>query len=462
MSPALVMSHSNESFEHEYHNVPSPKSDRPHSIDLSLALERELESESMPNSPARPDNKGGRPQSLDTNVLASIVTQLRMNLEEVTRERDSFRNELAETNSREQNLKDALQSVTDKCLRAEAGLSAARDKHQEDEEAIAMLRQKVEESRRALMRLQTESRRRSQIGNLSVDLSQPGSTPMNGPPTSKRASFTPLTGSPARASHRRIVSLSDPGFASAPPFGDNSQWATSPGFTSPDPSQSIRSPPLAGGQSRRMSGMFGWGSSQLPDVPSMDNFDIENLRKELEKLKEQLEETKHELSEAQEAREASESCVRALRTFIAENSVGEQTARSTIRAATKPDPTPATGQGAASRWGFKLWSMPETPANTPAPAPPSATSSSAAPVTRKLGGFFSPRSSISSTSSPARVLQEPPYHGSDTSSIADSTTEPVSPASSMPQTSIHVKDAEGASLDSMTLAEVAKPVEIHI
>ncbi|KAH9933328.1 uncharacterized protein B0H18DRAFT_983056 [Fomitopsis serialis] len=418
-------------------------SDRPHSIDLSLALERELESESLPNSPARVETRGARPQSLDTNVLASIVTQLRMSLED---------NELAETKFREENVKDALESVADKCLRTEAQLSAARDKHQEDEEAIAMLRQKVEESRRALMRLQTESRRRSQIGNLSVDLSQPGSTPMNGPPTSKRASFTPLTGSPARAGHRRIVSLSDPGFASAPTSGDNGQWPTSPGFTSPDPSQ---------GQSKRRSGMFGWGSSQLPDVPSLDNLQTDTLRKELEKVKEQLDETKHELREVQEAREASESCVRALRTFIAENSVGEQTARSTIRAATKPNSTPATSQqGAASRWGFKLWSTPETPVNSPAPAPSS--TPSVPPVTRKLGGFFSPRSSISSTSSPVRVPQEPPYHGSDTSSIADSTTEPVSPASSMPQANILVQDAEGASLDAVSLPEVGKPVEVPV
>ncbi|KZT70722.1 hypothetical protein DAEQUDRAFT_638640, partial [Daedalea quercina L-15889] len=410
------------------------------SIDLSLALERELEDESLPNSPARPETRGVRPQSLDTNVLASIVTQLRISLEGITRERDSLKSQLSETKFREENLKDALESITDKCLRAEAELAAARHKHQEDEEAISMLRQKVEESRRALMRLQTESRRRSQIGNLSVDLSQPGATAMNGPPTSKRASFAPLTGSPARAGHRRIVSLSDPGVASAPAPGDNGQWAISPGFTSPDPSQPIRSPQPSGGQSRRMSGMFGWGSSQLPDVPSFDNIETEALRKELGKLKEQLEETKHELSEAQEAREASESCVRALRTFIAENSAGEQTARSSIRAATKPNTAPATSQqGGTSRWGFKLWSTPETPANSPANTASAASGAAApSPVTRKLGGFFSPRSSISSTSSPARHPQEPPYHGSDTSSIADSTTEPVSPVSSMPQASIHV------------------------
>ena len=147
MSSALVMYNSNDSFEHEFHDAPSPKSDRPHSIDLSLALERELDSESLPNSPAKPEMRGGRPQSLDTNVLASIVTQLRLNLEDITRERDSLKNELSETKFREENLKDALESITDKCLRTEAELTAAKAKQQEDEEAISMLRQKVEESR---------------------------------------------------------------------------------------------------------------------------------------------------------------------------------------------------------------------------------------------------------------------------------------------------------------------------
>ena len=147
MSSALVMSNSDDSFEHEFHDAPSPKSDRPHSIDLSLALERELDSESLPNSPARPEMRGGRPQSLDTNVLASIVTQLRISLEDITRERDSLKNELSETKFREENLKDALESITDKCLRAEAELTEAKAKHQEDEEAVSMLRQKVEESR---------------------------------------------------------------------------------------------------------------------------------------------------------------------------------------------------------------------------------------------------------------------------------------------------------------------------
>ena len=48
---------------------------RPMSIDLSLELERQLEAESLPNSPNPP-----RPQSLDVNVLVNLVTQLRLSL----------------------------------------------------------------------------------------------------------------------------------------------------------------------------------------------------------------------------------------------------------------------------------------------------------------------------------------------------------------------------------------------
>ncbi len=118
------------------------ESNRPTSIDLSLALERELDNESLPNSPNPP-----RPQSLDTHVLASIVTQLRLSLAEVTKERDTLKEHLAEAQTREGGLKEALEHVTDKCLHCENELEAAAAKRQEDEETISMLRTKVEESR---------------------------------------------------------------------------------------------------------------------------------------------------------------------------------------------------------------------------------------------------------------------------------------------------------------------------
>ena len=115
---------------------------RPTSIDLTLELERQLEAESLPNSPNPP-----RPQSLDGNVLASIVTQLRLSLADVTKERDGFAGKLSEVQTREQGMRETLDHVAEKCLSMEGDLEAAAIQRKEDEETIAMLRTKVEESR---------------------------------------------------------------------------------------------------------------------------------------------------------------------------------------------------------------------------------------------------------------------------------------------------------------------------
>ena len=118
-------------------------STRPTSIDLTLELERELDNESLPPTSPNPP----RPQSLDTNVLASLVTQLRLSLAEVTKERDTLAEQLAEAQTREGGLKETLQHVTEKCIRYETDLEVAENQHKEDEETISMLRTKVEESR---------------------------------------------------------------------------------------------------------------------------------------------------------------------------------------------------------------------------------------------------------------------------------------------------------------------------
>ncbi|KZT09907.1 uncharacterized protein LAESUDRAFT_464734 [Laetiporus sulphureus 93-53] len=458
MSTSLAMSNVDDPFDHNSLSSPGPQS-----IDFSLELEHQLESESVPNSPAH----DVRPQSLDTHVLASIVTQLRMSLEEVTKERDSLFEQLSEAHVREENTKEALQSVTDKCVKAESDLTAARNQHEQDQEAISMLRQKLEESRRAIMRMQTESRRMSQVSNLTLDLNRAGSSVMNGPPSSRRASsFQPLTGTPAgRIGHRRISSLSDPGLAGCDEQG---QWLYSP----PPPSQTATSPSV-GGHNRRISGMFNWGSasanasppSPIPDTPIYTSAEAETLRKELMAVKEQLEETKHELSEAHEANEANEACVRALRTFISENSVGEQNVRGNGRPQ-PPASAPPSGSGGTSRWGFKLWgstdaSATSTPVAT-APPPISTAASAPSPVARKLGGLFSPRSSISSTAAvrppSAAAPPEPTSAGSDTSSVAESAAEPLSPVSSIPRASVLIHD-DGMSFDA-SLSENSKAIDL--
>lgn len=428
---------------------------RPHSIDLSLALERELEAESLPTSPSNP-----RPQSLDTTVLASIVTQLRMNVEDVARERDALAKELADSKTREAEMSADMISVTERCTRLETELSAAHEKIKEDEESISMLRSKVEESRRGLMRLQTESRRMSQMSQLSLDLSRAGQPMLGSSTASKRASFTPLNASAAMRGHRRISSVSDSGMGS-PPLTD-SPWTQlprspiEPTYTSPPQSKAAR----------RASGFFGFSTPAIPDGPVVVQVEaaaLETMRKDLERVKDQLEEARHELSETQEAKEASEMCVRALRTFIADNSVGEQASRAST--SVRPAPTPANTpqSGGTSRWGFKLWN-----ATTPSPAvSPASTMVSPQPVhesplSKKIAAV-NPRASVSSTSSLLPPMQHmPSLAGSETSSVADSSVEPNSPVNELPplnQTTIVLEDGSGLAFAPSESMESTKTVE---
>lgn len=307
----------------------------------------------------------------------------------------------------------------------------------------------IPNNRKALMRLQTESRRMSQVSNLTLDLSRSGPSSMNGPPSSRRSSFVPLTGSPAgRANaHRRIVSVSEP--------GSYLRDLSSPPGTAPlEPLQ------LGGASSpgsRRRSGFFG-RVSPTPDLPpTQDASEVEELRKELQTTKEQLEETRHELTETREAQEASETCVRALRTFISDNSIGMQPPGGRTVQSAPPVSSNSGHAPSMSRWSFKLWNTPpsaSTPTSSPALSSSSASgvaaSAAVPPITRKLGGFFASRAnSISSTSSlsrpePHSQQQEPICNGSDSSSV-DSSTEPVSPSSEMPRTSIMVHNTNSPS-----------------
>ncbi|CAL1714933.1 unnamed protein product [Somion occarium] len=416
------------------------KSNRPHSIDLTLELERQLDNESLPNSPAYHQTHS-RPQSLDPHVLASIVTQLRLSVAELTRERDELSGALSEARTNENGLKETLHHVTEKCIRLETELTGAHDQHQEDTDAISMLRSKLEDSRRALMRLQTESRRMSQASNLSIDLSRANGSPFTGPPSSRRASFVPLTGSPASKinAHRRGASVADSSVLSAPVYSDSNQWASPPRFALSDAPQTANAAP-----SRRMSGFWGRVSPQPSDLPPpADASEIEELRKELQAVKEALEETRHELTESQEAREASETCVNALRTFIADNSIGMQgpsTAHSVMSPGTADHARNDSSGQAAPRWGFRLWSAAASPNPnvTPvsSPAQPSHTYNLPATSTTRsrFGSLFSSRASVSSTQTDSLLPQpESMSSVSDTSSLEDPVAEPISPSSEVPK-----------------------------
>jgi hypothetical protein len=121
---------------------------RPHSFDLTLELERQLEAESLPTSPARLE---GRPQSLDTHVVASLVTSLRLNVAELTKERDELSAALHAAHGREAEFASELRQLKEAQMGQDAELAALRQKTRDDEESIVLLRSKVEESRSVLL-----------------------------------------------------------------------------------------------------------------------------------------------------------------------------------------------------------------------------------------------------------------------------------------------------------------------
>ena len=183
------------------------------------------------------------------------------------------------------------------------------------------------------MRLQTESKRMSHASHMSVDISRANSLFGGGPTSSKRASFTPLTGSGISASqrannHRRISSISEPSIASDgtdPPSptgtvaGQTVSW---PGDA--DAKKARRSSAFFGGMPVNMH--MSLARSTTPSPPTQqrqlvpengfNSEELESLKKERDSARAELATAKKELAEAQEAREASEQCVVALRSFI--------------------------------------------------------------------------------------------------------------------------------------------------
>ncbi|PPR06198.1 hypothetical protein CVT24_000643 [Panaeolus cyanescens] len=450
---------------------------------LSTSKDSEDGNQSMSTSDSNPEldqhlSNAGSPPSItdlspDPVILAHIITQLRQSLDEMTREKNELLHLLSTANAQEAAAKDALQLMTDKATEAQEELAEAKKKMKEDEDQIAMLRGKVEESRRGLMRLQTESRRQSMA---PIDISRTNSLTLGAfaspPTTSKRASFTPLTGTfharapPSSGGHRRVSSVSSVTDTNAVEPSLPSPNATSTAFNiaAAEAALTGTAPPSS---TKRFSGLFGRTSPQPPfgssesDTPvppsssivSINPVELESLKKEVSSLKDELDTVRHELAEATEAKEASETCVQALREFIAENNVGVAKSQSTASSMKLPPPPlmasgdePSTSETkkTASGWGFRIWGSSTSNDAAPAapqpasvqgssPPPIAATSSygntpqsAGAPLSRKIGGFFSSRSaSISSqhsmTGSIASVPAAPPL-ATRASSSASSTS----------------------------------------
>jgi hypothetical protein len=281
------------------------------------------------------------------------------------------------------------------------------------------------------MRLQSESRRISRGADLSVDLSRAGSFSFGGQQSSKRMSFTPLTGSSAGRvqNHRRISSVSDSNVILGDvPNGLTADTSPNPQTAAlPDVSSQLNQPPT---NSRRISGLF-VRPPALESEPGLA--EREKVQREIQALKAALEETRHELTEANEAREASETCVRTLRDFIAENNVGPGAAGSAAARSDDADKKNASGNG-GSRWGFGGLFRAGEASSPVIPSRGVSTSASPSPtnepLSRKLGGLFGGRGSFSSSNpAPPRGIlnaQEAIYNSSDTASTAES-PEPASP-----------------------------------
>src|ERR1700761_2569733 len=106
---------------------------RPHSIDLTLELERQLESESIPASPTAP-NAAVRPQSLDTQVLASLVTTLRVDVTNLSKERDTLAAALEASKEREEDLRNEVHRMMESRASLDEQMEVLRHKNDEAEE----------------------------------------------------------------------------------------------------------------------------------------------------------------------------------------------------------------------------------------------------------------------------------------------------------------------------------------
>ena len=191
------------------------------------------------------------------------------------------------------------------------------------------------------MRLQADANKNKRQSVMSVDTGRAnGLLSLAGPSSSKRASFTPLTGSGVSNinGHRRISSISEPPYnyldddESFPPPSTGRSIATE--FEVPDSASTKHS--------RRASAFYGGMPLHAPVARSISpsppqqqqllapEFRVESteefklLKKQCEEAMEALSLARQELQDAQEAREASEQCVVALRAFISEHGVGEQ------------------------------------------------------------------------------------------------------------------------------------------
>jgi hypothetical protein len=316
------LSHITQSNERTYSSVRRADRASVDAPDFSLELSGGLESESNDD-----DNTLENIVSLDPEVLASLVIQLRTNLSSAVRERNDARGErdhlirdLAIVQTRLQE----LEGTQEREVEYLNEMAMWRKRCEEAEEQIGMLRGKVEESRRAVMTLQTQSRRLSQLsvpygsGSPHAQAFGQDSLPRT-PGFQKRMSLQAVTGNgppapvmgvpPKGRSHQRPSSVSDPEFGTSSVGSLSSHAQSSFPEASSQEADSI-GVSKQGSASRRHSAMISRPTESLLNPMGAE---LESLRQELIAVRVELMETKQELWESNEAKEASDVCMKALK-----------------------------------------------------------------------------------------------------------------------------------------------------
>jgi hypothetical protein len=286
------------------------------------------------------DDSSGVPDSyegviaLDSDVLASLVIQLRTNLQstqtdlsQIKEEREELITALAIAQTKLSDLKfekeDMRKTMADlkgfndkERMRADAlekDLAESMRKLQESEEAVAMLRSKVEESRRGLMRLQSEQNRRMS------QLNAPSPMPMIASPFATHTMFDGLPRTPVPGTAGFAKRMSTPVGISAyagqsllvgaPPKGRNAHKRQS-STSDPDASNEESSFSQQQAMAARRQSMFVRPTESLLNPLGAE---LDSLRQELVAARTELDDAQVRLKEEREAREASEVCVKALK-----------------------------------------------------------------------------------------------------------------------------------------------------
>ena len=323
------------------------------------------------------------------------------------------------------------------------------------------------------MRLQAESRRISTqlppSGPIPLDLRSPSLATSK---ASKRASFqppqTPTALRPLTTGHRRISSLSDPGphpdtIASPPPDVVNIIDGAPPSPATHTFAES-RNGDGSVIKTKRLSLL------QVRREPSPPpSLEVEALKAELINARKEVEYAKRDAIEANDRREASEACIKALREFIAEQALGMQDDDASVAEGREspvkglkglmlpPLPSENTAQEevqpAKKGWGLRLWSQPATPALEPAPAEVVSPSATSTPLTSFVSSWT--RSVSSGTSQSVEAAPAPPLPTQAPAPPSKSTSPPV--AAGLTRKFSLFKRGSAATTTSVSSASVHTP-----